>query len=209
MSSVASLIAKVRTTLIDEDASTWPDDELLGYVEMAVNKACAALLDLFVDVIDHNLEPGMRQYLPEGALILIDSSRNGDGAPVTQQGVAELSRIQREWGNATAGQPQFFMYDKRAPRTFQVFPPADSGSSMELVVGAIPPPLGLSDEMPISAWFDSAVWAFACGMALAKNTSRQDLTKTGVFMGMFGADIATWKASKDATAAPPDRQGVH
>lgn len=209
MTSASTIIGQARTTLIDADATTWTDDELLGYLRMAVNKACALILDLYVTVVDHPLDPGLRQTLPDRALVLIDAPTNGDGGPVTQQAMTELQRVQREWGTATTGQPSYFAYDKRSPLTFLVYPPASSGASIELVVGALPPEFASSDEIPISPWFDTALWAFVCGMALAKNTTRQDLTKTGLYMGMFQSDLATWKATKDATVGPADKQGVH
>lgn len=209
MSSASDLILKARVTLIDGNANTWPDDELLGYLIMGVNKACALLQDLYVTVTTHALVPGMRQYLPEGGLILIDATTNGDGAPVTQQALTELARVQREWAAAPGGQPEFFIYDKRAPKTFMVWPPADSGATIELIVGAEPPAFSYSDELPISAWFETALWAFVVGMALAKNTARQDLTKTGLYMGIFSNDLAAWKAAKESNVSPPDPTGVH
>lgn len=209
MTTASTLIGQARTTLIDTSARTWDDAELLGYLRMGINKACALLLDLYVTVVTHDLAPGMRQTLPEGGLVLIDGTTNGDGGPVTQQALTELARIQRDWGAATPGQPQYFMYDKRSPQTFMVYPPAGSGATIELIIGALPAEIGLSDEVPVSAWFDTALWAFICGMALAKNTQRQDLTKSGVFMTMFNADLAAWKANKEATVSPPDKQGVH
>jgi len=215
MSGTSDLIAQARVTLIDDvdgdDIAnrTWSDDELLGYLRMAVNKACALLLDLYVRVVTHPLDPGARQYLPEDGLVLIDAPINGNGLPVLQASLTELSRVQRNWPSDTVGQPSYFMYDKRSPRTFLVSPPAASGATIELVYGATPPAFGFSDTLPISAWFDSALWAFICGMALAKNTTRQDLNKSSQFMGMFQADIERWRAVKDATVSPPDKQGVH
>lgn len=209
MTSASTILGQARETLIDANAITWSEAELLGYLRMAVNKACALLLDLYVTVVDHPLDPGLRQTLPEGALVLIDAPTNGNGGPVTQQAMTELQRVQREWGAATPGQPSYFAYDKRSPLTFLVYPPASSGASLELVLGTLPPEFSSSDELPISPWFDTALWAFVCGMALAKNTTRQDLTKTATFMGVFNADMAAWKATKDGTVSPPDKQGVH
>lgn len=209
MTAASTILSQARTTLIDASARAWSDDELLGYLRMAVNSACALLLDLYVDVVDHALDAGMRQTLPEGALVLIDATTNGNGGPVTQQALTELARTQPEWASATPGQPSFFIYDKRSPKTFMVWPPAGSGASLDLVVGATPPEFASSDELPISAWFDRALWAFVCGMALAKNTDRQDLTKSAAFMGMFNADMAAWKVTKENTVSPADRKGVH
>jgi len=213
MSGASTLIAQARTTLLDNadtpSDQTWPDDELLGYLRMGVNKACALLLDPYVQVVQHALELGMRQYLPESALVLIDATTNGDGQPVLQQALTELARTQREWAAAEAGEPRYFIYDKRSPKTFMVWPPASSGASVELVLGTLPPAFDASDQVPIDEWFDTALWAFVCGMALAKNTTRQDLGKSTQFMAMFNADLDRWRAVKDATVSPPDRQGVH
>lgn len=209
MTSASSLITRARRTLIDTSATTWDDTELLDYLQMGVNEACALLLDLYVTTETVALEPGLRQQLPEGALILIDAPTNGDGGPVTQQAMTELQRVQAEWGNATPGQPAYFAYDQRSQLTYLVFPPASSGASLELVLGAMPPSFGLSDEIPISAWFDKALWAYVVGMALTKNTVKQDLTKSGLFMGMFNADMDRWAARKTATVSPPDLQGAH
>lgn len=209
MTAVTSLLAQARETLIDEDSVTWGDAELLGYLQMGLNKACALLLDPYVVVRDHPLEPGVRQYLPEGGLVLIDAPVNGAGAPVLQVSLTELSRTQRTWPSATPGQPVYFIYDKRSPLTFMVSPPAASGATLEIVFGSLPPEISISDEIPISAWFDTALWSFICSMALAKNTTRQDLNKSGQFLAMFNADLDRWRATRDATVSPPDREGVH
>lgn len=209
MTTVSTIAARARLTLIDAAARTWSDDELVDYVNQAIGKACAYLLDIYVTVVDHAMTPGMRQTLPDGALVLIDATTNGDGGPVTQQARNELARTQRAWGNAPGGQPSYFCYDKRAPLTFLVFPPADSGASLELIVGAAPDVLTGSDEIPISPWFENALWAFTCGMALAKNTNKQDLTKTALYMGMFQTDLDRWRASKDAAVSAADEQGVN
>ena len=209
MTTVSTIAGRARTTLIDANARTWSDDELVDYVIQGVNKACALLLDLVVDVVQHALEPGMRQTLPEVALVLIDATTNGVGGPVTQQARNELARTQRTWGATAAGQPSFFCYDKRSPQTFLVFPPAGSGASIELVVGTLPPALSSSDELPISAWFENALWAFTCAMALAKNTTRQDLAKTGQYMALFQSDLDRWRASKEAAISTADEQGVN
>lgn len=209
MTTIATIAGRARTTLIDANARTWSDEELVDYVVQGINKACALLLDLYVEVVDHALDPGMRQTLPEGGLVLIDATTNGDGGPVTQQARNELARTQREWGNASSGQPSFYCYDKRSPQTFLVFPPADSGASIELVIGALPPPMTSSDELPISAWFENSLWAFTCAMALAKNTTRQDLGKMGQYMGLFQADLDRWRASKDAAISASDERGVN
>lgn len=209
MSGAQTLVGQARTTLIDTEATTWPDDELLGYLQMGVKKICALLLDAYVTVTEHALATGMRQYLPEGGLVLIDATTNGDGQPVLQQALTELARTQRDWAAATPGQPRYFVYDKRSPKTFLVWPPAASGASLELVIGAQPPEFDFSDQVPIDEWFDTALWAFVCSMALAKNTTRQDLGKSTQFLAMFNADLDRWRAVKDATVSPPDRQGVH
>ncbi len=208
-SGVSTLLGQARTTLIDADSDTWTDTELLGYLVMGVNKCCALLLDPYITVVDHELSSGMRQYLPEDGLLLIDPTTNGDGAPVMQQALTELARTQPTWANATPGQPSYVIYDRRSPKTFMVWPPAGSGASVELVIGAMPPAFGLSDVIPIDQWFDSALWAFVCGMALAKNTARQDLGKSQQFMAMYTADLERWDKAKSNTIATADRQGAH
>lgn len=210
MTTAAALIARARTTLIDANAVTWTDDELLGYLQTGIDKACGLLLDLNVEVVQHALDAGVRQTLPPRGLVLVDITLNSNFAPVLQAALTELSRVRPTWASDPPGPTAYFIYDQRAPRTFMVSPPAQAGDTVELLMGATPEPLAdINDSVALSVWFDSALWAWVCAMALAKNTTRQDLTKSAQFMAMFTADMDRWQAAKKATASPPDLQGVH
>lgn len=210
MTTAATLIGRARVTLIDSAKVTFTDDELLAYLNEGIAHACGVLLDIYVKAEVATLAAGVRQNLPAGGLLLLDIPRNSTGETVTQAALAELSRTHPNWAAETgAGVVNYFMFDRRTPATFLVYPPATVSAAVELVYGAIPTEVVLGDEIPVSRAFDTALWAYVIGLAYAKNTKTQDLQKSQGYLGLFNQILSDWKKAKESTALPPDLKGVH
>jgi len=203
------LVDRSRLTLIDAAKVTWADDELLGYLNAGIAQACGTLLDIYVKAQMTNLVAGVRQTLPAGGLVLIDIPRNGAGGAVQQAQSSEFGRTTENWAAAAASaNVGYYFFDPRNPASFLVSPPATAGASVELVFGAVPDPIALGAQVPISPAFDTALWAYTNALAYAKSTKRQDLTKTNAFLGLYNGVLDTWKKGRATTVKPPDAKGV-
>lgn len=210
MTTAQTVVDTARVTLLDAAKRSWSDAELLGYLNSGIEQACGTLLDIYVIAADVPLNTGVRQALPAGGLVLIDVIHNTNGGAVTQAALSELSRTQPTWAaDANSADTKYLMLDPRAPATFYVYPSASSGASAELLYGAVPATLILSDTVPISPAFNTALWAYILGMAYAKNSKKQDLAKSQGYMGLYTQVLDKWKATKGASITPPDPTGVH
>jgi hypothetical protein len=210
MTTGQNIVDTARKSLLDGAKRTWSDAELLGYLNSAIGQACGTLLDIYVVVSMTGTAIGVRQTLPSGGLVLLDVPRNGNGGAVTQVALSELARTHTTWaGDASSADTNYFMFDKRSPATFLVYPPASSGTQLELVYGAVPSAIALSDTVPISPAFDTALWAYVLSMAYAKNSKKQDLAKSKEFMGLYTQVLDTWRKAKDAAGIPSDPLGAH
>lgn len=210
MTLATELLSSVSTSLLDDAERTWSEEELFGYLNRAVAQVCGTLLDVYVVTNVVALTAGPRQELPADGVALIDIPRDGNGNGVTQQALNELARTRPQWAaTAQSEDIAYFMYDRRSPRTYLVYPPAGAGATVELVYAAIPPVMTYpNDEIPIPATFDTALWAYVLALAYAKNSKRQDMAKSTGYMGLYTQVISEWKKIKDGTVASPDLRGV-
>lgn len=209
MTIAQALVDECRLTLIDAAKVTWSDAELLGYLNSGIAQACGTILDAYVKVTSaFALAAGARQTMPADALVLIDIPRSGTGA-MAQQALSELARVHPTWPADTAGDPVYFIYDRRSPLTFLVYPPAASAKTVELVYGAVPATITLPDTIPLSPWYDTPLWQYVLAKAWAKNSKHQDLEKSKAFMAAYTAALEIWAKAKAANVSPPDIEGVH
>lgn len=203
------LVDRVRKTLLDSRAVTWGDDELLDYLNAGIAQLCGTFLDLYVVAALTALIAGPRQNLPPGGVALIDIIRNSDGTALSQQSLVELGRVSPGWAAQTqTADPDFFVYDKRSPRTFLVSPPVIVGTQVELVYSAIPDAIAAGDLIPVPDSFGTALWAYMLSMAYSKNSKKTDLAKATGYMGLYVQIIGSWEAAKGGTVAPPDTTGA-
>jgi hypothetical protein len=208
----ATILDSVATTLLDVAHRTWPAPDLLGYLNEAMNATAAARpADFYVQEISTGLVAGVIQNLPEGGILLIDVPRNTGGRIVTQVDKSLLDEADRFWPAATPqAQVESFTFDPRNPRRFVCFPPNNGMGMVDLVYGAVPPPLTYengSEEMPCPDSYQTPLTNFVLAKCYAKNAKRQDLTKMGSLMQMWGQALglesqAIAAATTKVAAAP-------
>lgn len=210
MTTAQSIVDQARGTLIDTDKITWTDAELLGYLNQGIAQAAGTLLGLYVVTSLVSLVAGTRQTLPAGGLMLLEIPRNGLGNAVRQASGAEFAKTRPTWpGETASNDTKFFFYEPHAPTSFMVYPPANVGAQVECVYAAVPPAVTLAGTVPISPAFDTALWAFTIGLAYAKNTKRQDLGQSKLFLELYGGALANWKKGLGESASAPDPKGVY
>ena len=197
------IIDRARTTLIDPDAVTWSDDELLDYLSAAQRAICQIKTDAYTIKDFIPLVSGVSQELPDNGLQLLDVYRNASGTTINQVGRELLNNANRQWVSATPdADVDEFMTDERDPRRFMVSPPNNGSGSIEVLYGAIPPELtGTGGSIVVKDTYDMALWAMTVSQALAKNGKRQDLSKSQQFMQLF-FQLVTGRTQSQRLYAP-------
>lgn len=141
-----SIITRAGTILQDTTNVRWPLTELVqwfndGQREIALLKPEASVTNTTLQLTSGNT----KQTLPSAAIRLIDVVRNmgtdGDtpGSAVRLV-MREVLDAQRPNWHSEAGAPtiKHFMFDKRDPKTFYVYPKPSSGVYLELVYSVSP-----------------------------------------------------------------------
>ena len=115
-----------------------------------------------------------------------------------------MTEMNPQWVMATADdEVENWMADARDPRRFLVFPPNTGAGRVMALFGAYPPAVDIStgSVLVVPETYDMALWASVMGQALAKNSRRQDLTKSQAFFSIF-TGLVTGRMQAKEVAAP-------
>ncbi len=182
-----AVIVRVRASLLDPDGMYWPDAELYDYLSAAQTAVVNAKPDAYARTAFVALAAGALQAIPVDGVQLLDVTRNADGTSVREISREALAHASRAWaGAAPAATILHFMADARNPLRFHVYPPSDGSSSVEVVYAGTPPRLTqATDPLALPDVYETALHAYVCALAFAKNTDRGDLGKYQGFMAAF------------------------
>ena len=139
--SAQSVIRRCVETLQDPTSVRWPVNELVRYLNDGQREVVLYRPDAMVTSALRTLTVGTRQTLPVGGSKLIEVVRNTGG---TRRAVRMVNREILDaqtpnWHNLTGTtEVLHYMYDPRDPTVFYVYPPAASGSSVDIVYAAYP-----------------------------------------------------------------------
>ena len=184
MSIVASTILdEAAGLLLDAAHRTWSADGLLDCLNEALSTTALVKHDFYTVQDFVTLAAGVLQVIPEDGVGLLDIVRNANGRVITQVDKSLLEEANRFWPAATQETViEHYTVDPRNPLRFQVFPPSDGTSSVEMLYGATPPQvMYAAEEIPVPASYRAPLLDFVLARAYAKNSKRQDLTKSANF----------------------------
>jgi hypothetical protein len=142
--SAQSVIKTVHVDILqDSTCSKWPISELCRYFNQGQREIVMFRPDACTKRVTLALTAGYKQTLPTGGSLLIDVICNTGGnkraVKMPKDGRAIIDSQVANWRSA-AQQTEILeaYYDERDPLHFEVFPPANSSSSLEIVHAAIP-----------------------------------------------------------------------
>ena len=194
---------RVRATLLDSGGVYWPDAELYDYLSAAQTAVVNLKPDAYAQTVFVSLVPGVLQSIPSDGSQLLDVVRNADGTAIRQIDRNALSHANQSWASGGQTEVLHFMPDPRNPLRFHVFPPSDGTSSVEVVYAGTPPRVTQAgDSLALADVYESALHAYVCALAFAKNTDRGDLAKYQGFMGQF-YQLVSGKSQAQVAEAPP------
>ena len=183
--SVDTILGSVSTTLLDTARRTWSRPELLGYLNEALRATAFVKPDMYSVRDFVTLVAGIAQDLPADGVALLDATDNeATGRTVTQTDLALLQEENRFWPAATQqAEVENYAADPRTPRRYYVFPPNDGTGRLRVTYGAVPPTLTGSsgEDIPVPDSYQNALTNFVLAKAYAKNSKKQDLTKTSAY----------------------------
>jgi hypothetical protein len=207
MSILASAILDtVAATLLDGAQRTWSEQEKLDYLNQALQATAGARpADFYVVELAWLLTAGEEQHIPNDGIILIDITRNAIGTQriVTQVDKDLLAESARFWPAATrVPGVEHYTFDPRNPRRFRVFPPNDGTGQIELVYGAVPPQVNYKQEViDVSPVYEPPLIQYVLARCWAKNSKRQDITKSAACMQQWGSLLGL-KSAANLAATP-------
>ena len=204
--TVQTIVDKVRADLVDADAVTWTDADLIEDMNEGIRALCTVKTDAYVLSEFVPLVAGIRQTLPEGSVALFGIDENEvSGRRVTPVDRELLDETAAFW---PAGQQStdviHYCADPRNKVQFVVYPPNDGDGSVRVTRGALPDPVlisGISGAWPINDQYEPAIVQYMFGAAYRRNTQRQDLAKTSDSMQKFFTMVGL-SAQAQAAVAP-------
>ncbi len=200
----STILDSVSNTLLDTAHRTWPEDELIGYLNEALRGTAGVKADMYTVQQAFTPLAGVLQQLPSDAVGLIDITRNlgGRNRVVTQVDDGLLEEANRFWPAATEqAEVEHFTADPRNPLRFRVFPPADGTGSIEVLYGAVPPAINYpDDEIQVPDLYQPALTNFMLSRAYAKNSKRQDTSKAAYYMQQWATLVGLKSQSQVAVA---------
>lgn len=134
-----SIIFEAQTQLSDLDGIRWAASELVIYLNDGQRESCVLRPDAFATTAALTLAAGVRQALPAACSKFFDMHRNTSVAAITKVDKKLLEVSDPTWysraGSATI---QHFCFDPREPLAFDVYPPATTAASVDLIYAATP-----------------------------------------------------------------------
>jgi len=199
---VQDTIDKTRADLVDADAVTWSDADLIE----DYNEALRAFAQIKPDSCQVTgaipLVAGTVQTLPANGTIVFDVFQNEvSERRITQVDEELLDETARFWpaGNRTID-VRHFCYDPRNKNQFRCWPPNNGEGSVLASYGTVPGPVAYLDVLPIGDQWEPAIYTYILGAAYRRNTQRQDLTKATAYMGRFAQMLGLGAAAEGVTS---------
>lgn len=200
--------AGVRVTLLDAAKRTWTDAELLGYLIEGLRATCMLKPDAYTRREAIPMAYGTRQALPDGGIAIFDLYENdasGNVITLVDQGL--LDHQNRFWPASTYEiDVQHWCADTRNPEQFVITPPNTGYGSAWALFGAVPDAIVIGDEIPLPDTYHHALALFVLHKAYAKNTQRQDLTKSDALKSQWQQALGIKSQGQIAVAPTVQRK---
>jgi hypothetical protein len=217
----STIIADVRTTLVDPDGVRWTDEELLGWLndaqrEIAILRPDACMLIDAIQLAANNT----LQELPDTCQRLVKITRNmgsgtTPGAPIRLVDHGELDRVLPTWHTATAAAAvKNYTYDPKSPRSFYVYPRPASAIYVEAHMQVAPEEISDSDPIQVDDVYKTAIHDYVVMRAKMKATDVADADYAEAqyqrFLNRLGLKLRVDKGSDPHSprSNPPDTTTV-
>lgn len=209
---VSDLIGNYRRILIDPAPGvTWIDATFLILVQQAERAICSLKPEALTTLGPITLVAGVHQDLPAGSTAILDLYENSTppSRRVTQVSRSLHDSANRFWPSATQeAAVQEWTADPRDPLRFDVSPPNDGTGSVNGLYGIVPPAIvTIGGAINLVDTYEMVIQSFVLAKAYAENTTRQDLTKSGLYENDWKSMLGIRTQSQIAVAQKSSSPG--
>lgn len=209
----SEIISRVRNTLVDPDKVTWPDNELIDYLNGAVSEILVHKPEANSKTTVVTLAQSSKQSIPTDGIALFNVTRLTSPVQrsIRQIELNTLNNHDPSWPGVT-GIPIHFSHEKRDPKSFYLYPSPDRDDyQAEIVYSATPARLTLlTEEIPLDNSFENAIHHYICMYAYAKSSKRFDTAKVSFYASMFANSLGlkTIGQIRLTSRTPDERRGA-
>lgn len=197
---LTDIYSRVRATLQD-DGTRWPDAELLQLVsdaqrQIVIHRPDATAVNNWL-----TLAAGPKQAMPDGAVQLLDVTRNENGRIIRLARREDLDAQDPYWPSKKQSDTvRHYVFDLRDPKTFYVDPPAKPGIKIEAIYSTLPTEPTTATTLP--AIYDNAIVDYVIYRALMKDADyAANQARAALHYQQFAQTIGI-KTQTDTTVQP-------
>lgn len=207
-----TLINKVATILYDANNVKWSRSELLNWLNDAQRAITILMPEAISTKVIVPLTAGARQSLPSDCWLLLEITSNM-GTTGTTRGRA-LRKTMREtldetnptwYDDAPAPSITLFMYDSRDRTTYEVYPPADGTSYLEVIYA--PYPVDLSTEaatLQLADVYEPALIDYMLFRCKSKGSDFADPVQAAKYYDNFTAYVSGGAGMQNSVGRSPE-----
>ena len=171
---VAEIFHRAAIILNDEEHVRWPQEELLLWLndaasEVVIRRPAARSVTREVSLVD-----GPLQRLPEGAVQLLDVTRNVPGRPISRAMRRLLDDQDPDWYTQPVSrtkQIRHYTLEEVSPTQFYVYPPARAGMMVEAMYSEVPPAVtSVSQTLDLDRAYIGPLVSYILYRAMAKDS---------------------------------------
>lgn len=210
MASAQEIIDKASIILQDKDHIRWPTSELLGWISDGQREIATFCPESNTVVGDITLAGGTRQSLPSAGICLIAIVRNtspGSTNAIRLVDRAVMDAQIPDWHAPTTtggtDKIQNYMFDRRSPALFYVYPSAKENVTVEAIYSKMPATFSTaSATLEIKAQYHNALLDYTLYRAYLKDAEyTQNAERAQLHYQAYTA-VITGKETVDASVEP-------
>lgn len=208
----SDIIDRARIVLNDADGVRWLDAEFFKWINDGQRAITLIRPDASVTNAALTLVGGTKQSLPTNApagLRLLDVIRNIDGSGNGGRAIRMVDRDVLDTQNPTwhtdtaATTIKNYTYDNRDPKTFYVYPPASSGTKVEVIYSVNPTDVTANNSsLSVADIYADPLLNYVLHRAYSKDAEfAQNFQLSAMYLQIFQQMLGI-KTAKDAAYSP-------
>jgi hypothetical protein len=203
--TVRSLLNRAAALLSDKEFVRWEESELLEWLNDGQNAiARGPATDVYVLRDNISTQQGSVQNMPDDNIRLIEIVKDvATGHAILQADYAIVDVLAPTWREDNTGTAKNYFYDERNPDQFELYPPQEVDTLIEIVYNAQPPDATITGSITINDDYADCLIDYMVYRALSKDTE-DTATETRKADRYFQAFLigAGFKDAADAMIEP-------
>lgn len=183
MATGQQIVDRAQVVLLDSDAKSWSEAQLLKYVNEMQNDFAARtkgfVQEASIAVTVPTPEPP--EYALPSLCVGLDKVDSGDWGPIRldEATTAELDRFDSNWQVASAVSASTYVRDRRAPKTIRLYPRPNQPDTLLLRYFAKPVDVQLSTTSALPTWTHHWLQIGVESRASGDEGDMQDVVRSG------------------------------